>query len=177
MHALVQITRHDCVEGWSAIRAWSGVSLGSFLNRRAADGARTLRDLPGRSRSVRAPSAARRLRKLPRGTPLQAPTGAPAFDAIVAGNLRQGMHGAQFRERERAFAFPTSPSTMRRYAARLPAAKCSGTVRCSAYRNRWCGSRGPRRTACTVSPCRASRSARELSGSAPSSIRWNGCRL
>ena len=32
MHALAQITRHDCVEGWSAIGAWSGVPLGSFLN-------------------------------------------------------------------------------------------------------------------------------------------------
>jgi DMSO/TMAO reductase YedYZ molybdopterin-dependent catalytic subunit len=31
MHSLAQITRHDCVEGWSAIGAWSGVPLGAFL--------------------------------------------------------------------------------------------------------------------------------------------------
>ncbi|MBV9104253.1 MAG: molybdopterin-dependent oxidoreductase [Candidatus Eremiobacteraeota bacterium] len=31
MQPLTQITRHDCVEGWSAIGEWSGVPLGTFL--------------------------------------------------------------------------------------------------------------------------------------------------
>jgi DMSO/TMAO reductase YedYZ molybdopterin-dependent catalytic subunit len=31
MQSLTQITRHDCVEGWSAIGKWSGVPLGAFL--------------------------------------------------------------------------------------------------------------------------------------------------
>ena len=30
-----QITRHDCVEGWSAIGKWTGVPLGLLLDRRA----------------------------------------------------------------------------------------------------------------------------------------------
>jgi DMSO/TMAO reductase YedYZ molybdopterin-dependent catalytic subunit len=30
--ARTQITRHDCVEGWSAIGKWTGVSLGQVLN-------------------------------------------------------------------------------------------------------------------------------------------------
>jgi DMSO/TMAO reductase YedYZ molybdopterin-dependent catalytic subunit len=33
MPARTQITRHDCVEGWSAIGKWTGVPLGSVLNR------------------------------------------------------------------------------------------------------------------------------------------------
>ncbi len=32
MPARTQITRHDCVEGWSAIGQWSGVMLGPLLN-------------------------------------------------------------------------------------------------------------------------------------------------
>jgi DMSO/TMAO reductase YedYZ molybdopterin-dependent catalytic subunit len=32
MPSRTQITRHDCVEGWSAIGKWSGVPLGSVLN-------------------------------------------------------------------------------------------------------------------------------------------------
>ena len=36
--ALTQITRHDCVEGWSAIGEWGGVPLGQLLRDRAADG-------------------------------------------------------------------------------------------------------------------------------------------
>jgi len=32
MPARTQITRHDCVEGWSAIGKWTGVPLGSVLN-------------------------------------------------------------------------------------------------------------------------------------------------
>jgi len=32
-----QITRHDCVEGWSAIGKWGGVSFGSFLRQVGAD--------------------------------------------------------------------------------------------------------------------------------------------
>jgi len=32
MPARTQITRHDCVEGWSAIGKWSGVPLGSVLD-------------------------------------------------------------------------------------------------------------------------------------------------
>ncbi len=31
MQALTQITRHDCVEGWSAIGEWGGIPLGQFL--------------------------------------------------------------------------------------------------------------------------------------------------
>ncbi len=31
MQSLAQITRHDCVEGWSAIGKWAGVPLGKFL--------------------------------------------------------------------------------------------------------------------------------------------------
>ena len=31
MQSLTQITRHDCVEGWSAIGEWGGVPLGQFL--------------------------------------------------------------------------------------------------------------------------------------------------
>jgi molybdopterin-dependent oxidoreductase-like protein protein len=31
MQSLTQITRHDCVEGWSAIGQWGGVPLGEFL--------------------------------------------------------------------------------------------------------------------------------------------------
>jgi DMSO/TMAO reductase YedYZ molybdopterin-dependent catalytic subunit len=31
MQSLSQITRHDCVEGWSAIGEWGGVPLGAFL--------------------------------------------------------------------------------------------------------------------------------------------------
>jgi DMSO/TMAO reductase YedYZ molybdopterin-dependent catalytic subunit len=31
MQSLTQITRHDCVEGWSAIGEWGGVPLGAFL--------------------------------------------------------------------------------------------------------------------------------------------------
>ena len=38
-----QITRHDCVEGWSAIGAWSGVPLGAFLKLAAPDGPCPLR--------------------------------------------------------------------------------------------------------------------------------------
>jgi DMSO/TMAO reductase YedYZ molybdopterin-dependent catalytic subunit len=33
MPARTQITRHDCVEGWSAIGKWTGVPLGSVLRR------------------------------------------------------------------------------------------------------------------------------------------------
>ena len=33
MPARTQITRHDCVEGWSAIGKWKGVPLGSILDR------------------------------------------------------------------------------------------------------------------------------------------------
>lgn len=33
MPARSQITRHDCVEGWSAIGKWTGVSLGAVLTR------------------------------------------------------------------------------------------------------------------------------------------------
>jgi DMSO/TMAO reductase YedYZ molybdopterin-dependent catalytic subunit len=32
MPARTQITRHDCVEGWSAIGKWTGVSLGALLS-------------------------------------------------------------------------------------------------------------------------------------------------
>jgi DMSO/TMAO reductase YedYZ molybdopterin-dependent catalytic subunit len=32
MPARTQITRHDCVEGWSAIGQWTGVPLGNLLN-------------------------------------------------------------------------------------------------------------------------------------------------
>ena len=32
MPSRTQITRHDCVEGWSAIGKWSGVPLGNILN-------------------------------------------------------------------------------------------------------------------------------------------------
>ena len=32
-----QITRHDCVEGWSAIGKWTGTPLGAFLRRVGAD--------------------------------------------------------------------------------------------------------------------------------------------
>jgi len=32
MPARTQITRHDCVEGWSAIGKWTGVTMGSLLN-------------------------------------------------------------------------------------------------------------------------------------------------
>jgi DMSO/TMAO reductase YedYZ molybdopterin-dependent catalytic subunit len=31
MQSLTQITRHDCVEGWSAIGEWAGVPLAAFL--------------------------------------------------------------------------------------------------------------------------------------------------
>ena len=31
LQSLSQITRHDCVEGWSAIGKWGGVPLGEFL--------------------------------------------------------------------------------------------------------------------------------------------------
>ena len=31
LQSLAQITRHDCVEGWSAIGKWSGVPLGKLL--------------------------------------------------------------------------------------------------------------------------------------------------
>ncbi len=53
-----QVTRHICVEGWSAIGKWSGVPLGEFLRRvgadlharyvdfRCADGYRTSIDMP-----------------------------------------------------------------------------------------------------------------------------------
>jgi DMSO/TMAO reductase YedYZ molybdopterin-dependent catalytic subunit len=41
MPARTQITRHDCVEGWSAIGKWTGVPLGDLLDRAAlADNAR-----------------------------------------------------------------------------------------------------------------------------------------
>lgn len=41
MQAQTQITRHDCVEGWSAIGKWSGVPLASILDVvRPKDGAR-----------------------------------------------------------------------------------------------------------------------------------------
>src|ERR1700730_341190 len=33
MQSRTQITRHDCVEGWSAIGQWTGVPLGSVLQR------------------------------------------------------------------------------------------------------------------------------------------------
>jgi hypothetical protein len=33
-----QITRHDCVEGWSAIGEWSGVPLGLILRRAGLSG-------------------------------------------------------------------------------------------------------------------------------------------
>ena len=33
MPARTQITRHDCVEGWSAIGKWTGVPLGQLLDR------------------------------------------------------------------------------------------------------------------------------------------------
>ena len=32
MPARSQITRHDCVEGWSAIGKWTGVPLGHLLD-------------------------------------------------------------------------------------------------------------------------------------------------
>jgi DMSO/TMAO reductase YedYZ molybdopterin-dependent catalytic subunit len=32
LQQLTQITRHDCVEGWSAIGEWSGIPLGTFLS-------------------------------------------------------------------------------------------------------------------------------------------------
>lgn len=35
--ARAQITRHDCVEGWSAIGKWTGAPLGDFLRRIGAD--------------------------------------------------------------------------------------------------------------------------------------------
>ena len=35
-----QITRHDCVEGWSAIGMWTGVQLGLFLKAAGARAAR-----------------------------------------------------------------------------------------------------------------------------------------
>ncbi len=31
LHSLSQITRHDCVEGWSAVGKWGGVPLGNLL--------------------------------------------------------------------------------------------------------------------------------------------------
>ena len=33
MAARTQITRHDCVEGWSAIGKWTGVPLSAVLNK------------------------------------------------------------------------------------------------------------------------------------------------
>jgi len=38
MPARTQITRHDCVEGWSAIGKWTGVPLGAVLDRAGLDG-------------------------------------------------------------------------------------------------------------------------------------------
>ena len=44
--SLSQITRHDCVEGWSAIGEWSGVPLGRFLALVRPAPRRALRHLP-----------------------------------------------------------------------------------------------------------------------------------
>ena len=41
-----QITRHDCVEGWSCIGKWKGVPLGGAARPGAADGRGPLRRLP-----------------------------------------------------------------------------------------------------------------------------------
>jgi len=38
MNARTQITRHDCVEGWSAIGQWTGVPLKALLDRAVPDG-------------------------------------------------------------------------------------------------------------------------------------------
>jgi len=37
MPQMAQVTRHICVEGWSAIGKWGGVSFASFLRRVGAD--------------------------------------------------------------------------------------------------------------------------------------------
>ncbi len=36
MPSRTQITRHDCVEGWSCIGQWTGVPLSTVLKRRAS---------------------------------------------------------------------------------------------------------------------------------------------
>ena len=47
--ARTQITRHDCVEGWSAIGKWIGVPLGDRMHQ-AADAEYQVRRLPLRRR-------------------------------------------------------------------------------------------------------------------------------
>ena len=49
-----QITRHDCVEGWSAIAKWKGARLAALLERRAAEAGGALRRVPLRRPDGRA---------------------------------------------------------------------------------------------------------------------------
>ena len=51
-----QITRHDCVEGWSAIGKWTGVPLGCCSIRRGLRAGGALHRLPLRRR-LSAPAA------------------------------------------------------------------------------------------------------------------------
>ena len=46
MPARTQITRHDCVEGWSCIAKWTGVPLATILDEAKAEAGSTLRRLP-----------------------------------------------------------------------------------------------------------------------------------
>ena len=48
--ARTQITRHDCVEGWSAIGKWTGVPLAAAARRRRAAARGALHRLPLRRR-------------------------------------------------------------------------------------------------------------------------------
>ena len=46
MPSRTQITRHDCVEGWSSIGKWTGVRLAPLLDRRRLEAERALHRLP-----------------------------------------------------------------------------------------------------------------------------------
>ena len=46
MPARTQITRHDCVEGWSCIGKWKGVPLAHVLDRAGLKPERALHRLP-----------------------------------------------------------------------------------------------------------------------------------
>ncbi len=53
--ARTQITRHDCVEGWSAIGKWTGIPLALVAARRRTEAAGALHRLPLRRRFQRHP--------------------------------------------------------------------------------------------------------------------------
>ena len=52
MPSRTQITRHDCVEGWSCIGKWKGVPLAALFEKRQAQAERALHRVPLRRQSV-----------------------------------------------------------------------------------------------------------------------------